>query len=183
MHAVPSRPQIEVRYPILRFLVIVYKVIGIVIITSGFVFALVQMAQIRSFGVFFAISSGITIMMSGLITGGLSWLVAEGVEVFLSIEQHMRQVAAQTTPATPAQTSVTLHSQQDLAMAVTYLEVSTRLMEHLLASHQDTGKRLDTLIAHVETLQTHAETGVRAAESAAESSRVVATMLYRQGRP
>lgn len=179
MTATASLPHIAKRYPTLRFLVGLYKVAGVLILAGGFIFGLFQMIQMSRFGLAGVIAGGITIS-SGLLGGGMCWLIAEGIEVFIAIEENTRQMALQAARSAAPQAIAAPQEGQDISMAVAYLEASTRLIEQLLNAQQQAGQRLDALATSVETLRTQIDAGVRVAEAVAESSKVTATVLYRQ---
>ncbi len=114
--------------------------------------------------------------MSSVVIGGLCGLLAEGIEVFLGIEENTRQatlIAAQTVATAP--------TKAELQQMAVHLVSATRLLEQMAINQQQTNQRLEALSAAFVEVRSGVSTGVQAIESIAESSKVTATVLYRQG--
>ena len=171
MTVTSTPPAVTKRYPSLRFLTGVYKFIGALILVGGFFFGLSQMTS-GSFGVMVGFST----IVSSLFMAGMCGLIAEGVEVFLGIEENTRQatlIAAQSATTSPVQA--------DMRQMAATLAVATRLLEQVSINQQQTTQRLDTLTIGLDEVRGGIGTGVKSIESIAESSKATATLLYRNG--
>ena len=177
-------PAVAKRYPVLRFLVVLYKVIGALIFVGGIAFGLYQMLTVGrmagmgglgGFAVFGMIAALGTIL-SSLFLGGICWMVAEGVGVFLGIEENTRQAALSAAQAAAA---LPLKAERERMAAA--LASAIRLLEQMDVNQQQTNQRLDALVTGLDEVRGGVGAGVRAVESIAESSKVTATMLYRNG--
>ncbi|EFO81230.1 hypothetical protein OSCT_0891 [Oscillochloris trichoides DG-6] len=155
-------PTIERRYPTLRFLVGFYKVVGVIVLAGSVIVGIYQLVAIR-LGMlgFFAMLSTI---LSGVAIGGLCWLVAEGIEVFMAIEENTRMAAMNMRTGTAAPPA------EDLK----------RLMQQMLEEQINTNHRLDALVNMLVAMRSNVSSGVQGIDAIAESSKVMATILYRQ---
>jgi hypothetical protein len=171
-------PAVAKRYPVLRFLVVLYKVIGALIFVGGIAFGLYQLLQVSRMGGMgvFGIIAALGTILPSLFAGGICWMVAEGVGVFLSIEENTRQAALSA-----AQAAATMPLKTERQRADTALASAIRLLEQMDANQQQTHQRLDALVAGLDEVRGGVGAGVRAVESIAESSKVTATVLYRNG--
>jgi hypothetical protein len=172
MTANATPPRVQKRYPTLRFLVGLYKVIGLLVLTGAFILGLIQMASNGGFGVL----TGIGTIFAGASLSGMCWLIAEGVEVFIGIEENTRQTALSA-----AQAAAPSPLLADLRQVVAMLASTARLLEQVAEHQQQINQRLDTLVVGLDEVRGGVGTGVRAIEAIAESSKVTATVLYRQG--
>lgn len=123
----------------------------------------------------FDVLAGIGTIFAGLSLSGMLWLVAEGVQVFIDIEENTRQTAyGVATPVTvpPAQL--------DTGEILASLAAVVRLLEQVAAYQQQTNQRLDSVTKELNELHANVGSGVKAMEAVAESSKVTATVLYRQ---
>jgi nitrate reductase NapE component len=168
-------PPVEKRYPILRFLVVLYKVVGVLVVAGGFLVGLYQMLANGRMGVF-GIIAGLGTMIPSLFAGGICWMVAEGVGVFLSMEENTRQAALSV-----AQAAATMPLKTERERMAAALALAIRLLEQMDMNQQQTNQRLDALVTGLNEVRGGVGAGVRAVESIAESSKVTATVLYRSG--
>jgi len=173
MTVTSTPPTVAKRYPTLRFLTGGYKFVGVIVLAGGMIFSIVQMVTISRFSEFITMLG--TIFASASLSG-MCWLIAEGVEVFLGIEENTRQatlIAAQSATTSPVQ--------GDMRQMAATLAVATRLLEQVSINQQQTTQRLDTLTIGLDEVRGGIGTGVKSIESIAESSKATATLLYRNG--
>ncbi len=173
-------PAVAKRYPVLRFLVVLYKVIGALIFVGGIAFGLYQMLQVSRMGGLGmgvgGIIMGLGAILPSIFLGGICWMVAEGVGVFLGIEENTRQAALSA-----AQAAATMPLKTERERMAAALASAIRLLEQMDANQQQMNQRLDALVTGLDEVRGGVGAGVRAVESIAESSKVTATMLYRNG--
>lgn len=158
---IPPTP--ERRYPILRFLVGLYKAAGIIALVGGIGLGIYQLLSMSQFGLFgfFAMLSTI---LSGVAIGGACWLAAEIISVFMAIEENTRMTAMNMRTGTAAPPA------EDLK----------RLMQQMLEEQINTNHRLDALVNMLVAMRSNVSSGVQGIDAIAESSKVMATILYRQ---
>ena len=172
MSATYTLPEVTKRYPTLRFLVGFYKFVGVIALAGGILFGIIQMLAQGTFGVM----TGIGTILAAASLSGMCWLVAEGVEVFIGIEENTRQsalIAAQAATSPPLQA--------EMRQMAASLAITNRLLEQVAINQQQTTQRLDSLSAGVDEVRSGVGTGVKSIEAIAESSKVTATLLYRNG--
>lgn len=174
MTALNTPPAVARRYPTLRFLAGLYKVVGVIIMAGGVIFGISQLVNLVRYSPLFGLTAMLTTILVSAAAGGVLWLIAEGVEVFIAIEQNTRQIAAQAAPAQPA-------------AGVTPIAIGP-LLDQLAAGQAQTNQRLDALIAAIAEVRGGVGAGVQGVEAIAETSRAIAetskataTILYRQG--
>jgi len=172
MSATYTLPDVAKRYPTLRFLVGFYKFVGVIALAGGILFGIIQMLAQGTFGVM----TGIGTILATASLSGMCWLVAEGVEVFIGIEENTRKtalIAAQAAASSPMQA--------EMRQMAARLAITNRLLEQVAINQQQTTQRLDSLSAGVDEVRSGVGTGVKSIEAIAESSKVTATLLYRNG--
>lgn len=152
-------------YPTLRGMALVYKSLGVLVAGLSIVVGVMMMVD----GTGSAISGGIGLIFTGLVTSTTLWLIAEGIEVALDIEYNTRQTMEQVSTA----------SQRPGASSVDAATL-TKILEKLVASQAQTNQRLDELATIASALKSELGTEVKILESVAESSKVAATVLYKQ---
>lgn len=162
-------PHVEQRYKTLRFIAGMYSLFAAIVLVFGLLIGIGQLL------------SGPAMLGVGMIVGTLSLtgtclMIAEGIAMFLDIEENTRQAAVSA-----AQAASIPPPAKDLQRIAASLDATARLIEQLLAAQQQANQRLDALATGVDELRAQVGTGVSAAQAVAESSKVTATVLYRQG--
>lgn len=174
MAAPRTPPAVARRYPTLRFLVKLSKASGGLALAIGGIIGLLQVASLIRFGSVAGLIAMLSTILPSVMAGGALWMVAEGIEVFIDIEENTRQIAAQPTPAAPQ-------------AGITPISIG-QLLDQMAAGQVQTNQRLDALIAALAEVRGGVGAGVQGVEAIAESSRAIAetskataTILYRQG--
>ena len=176
MSATYTLPEVTKRYPTLRFLVGFYKFVGVIALAGGMAFGIYQMVTISRFSPMVGLITMLGTILAAASLSGMCWLVAEGVEVFIGIEENTRQsalIAAQAATSPPLQA--------EMRQMAASLAITNRLLEQVAINQQQTTQRLDSLSAGVDEVRSGVGTGVKSIEAIAESSKVTATLLYRNG--
>ncbi len=176
MSATYTLPDVAKRYPTLRFLVGFYKFVGVIALAGGMAFGIYQMVTISRFSSTLGFATMLGTILAAASLSGMCWLVAEGVEVFIGIEENTRQsalIAAQAATSPPLQA--------EMRQMAASLASTTRLLEQMAAGQQQTNQRMDALAAGLDEVRGGIGTGVKSIEAIAESSKVTATLLYRNG--
>lgn len=176
MSATYTLPDVAKRYPTLRFLVGFYKFVGVIALAGGMAFGIYQMVTISRFSSTLGFATMLGTILAAASLSGMCWLVAEGVEVFIGIEENTRQsalIAAQAATSPPLQA--------EMRQMAASLAITNRLLEQVAINQQQTTQRLDSLSAGVDEVRSGVGTGVKSIEAIAESSKVTATLLYRNG--
>ena len=93
MSATYTLPEVTKRYPTLRFLVGFYKFVGVIALAGGMAFGIYQMVTISRFSPMVGLITMLGTILAAASLSGMCWLVAEGVEVFIGIEENTRQSA------------------------------------------------------------------------------------------
>lgn len=169
--ATPQMPSIVMkRYPTLRFLIGIYKAAGVLVLAGSIIFGLYQMITIGGFNLLLGFITMLGTIFSGAVLSGVFWLIAEGIDIVIAIEENTRLTALRTTQVAPPISPAEL-SQPSI----------TRLLDQLVAGQIQTNQRLDALITALSEMHGNISTGVQTIESIAESSKATATILYRQG--
>ena len=143
-----------------------------IVLAGGFLFGFTQMVSQGSMNV---VMLGLGTIFTSASLSVTCWLIAEGIEVFMAIEENTRQSAL-----TAVQAATTTPSKVEMQQMAATLASATRLLEQMATSQQQTNQRLDALGTGMDELRSGVGTGVRAIEAIAESSKVTATVLYRQ---
>jgi hypothetical protein len=159
-------PAVARRYPTLRFLVNLYKAAGVVILAGGVLFGIYQRVNISRFGLMAGLIPMLTTILPSAVAGGTLWLIAEGVAVFIAIEENTRMIALRAAQPAPAAPQV----------EVSPISIS-RLLDQLAAGQAQTNQRLDVLIAALAEVRGGVGTGVQGIEAIAETSKATATIL------
>jgi hypothetical protein len=118
-----------------------------------------------------SVMTGLGILFAAASLSGTCWLVGEGVELFIDMEENTRQsavIAAEAAAVAP--------TKAEMLKIVEAMASTTRLLEQVVATNQ----RLDVLGVSMTEIRDAVGAGVKAMETTAESSKVTATMLYRQ---
>ena len=176
MSVTSTPPAVAKRYPTLRFLVGFYKLVGVIGLAGGMIFGLYQMVTISRFSSTLGLITMLGTILAAASLSGMCWLIAEGVEVFIGIEENTRQsalIAAQTATSSPLQA--------EMRQMAASLAVTNRLLEQVAINQEQTTQRLESLCAGVDEVRSGVGTGVKSIEAIAESSKATATLLYRNG--
>jgi hypothetical protein len=165
------------RYPNLRLLVKLYKVFGVIalavnIVASLVMFLMVLTGEIASAGLLV----GLSLIFSGFAMAVLFWSIAERTTLATDVEENTRRSAKLL-----AQAARNAAPAGDAARSAAHLENVVRILEMTAVYQQQTNKRLEELSTELEAMRGDLTTGVQTLTKVAESSKVVATILYRQG--
>jgi uncharacterized membrane protein (DUF485 family) len=165
------------RYPNLRFVIKLYKALGLLVLTGCLIpgFVILPMAFIDGF-IGEGSLIGIGLIFAGFSLAGLYWAIAEGIELATDVEENTRRSAQLLT-----QTDQNAAPAGDAARSAAHLENVVRILEMTAVYQQQTNKRLEELSTEIEAMRSDLTTGVQTLTTVAESSKVVATILYRQG--
>ncbi|WP_129627164.1 hypothetical protein [Candidatus Oscillochloris fontis] len=157
-------PTLERRYPTLRFLVGLYKVVGVIALTVSIVIGSFQLVGMSRFSLPLGFFAMLSTLLIGAAIAGACWLVAEGIAVFMAIEENTRMIAMNMNTGAAAPPA------EDLK----------RLVQQMVDEQINTNHRLDALVNTLVAMRGNVSSGVQGIEAIVESSKATATILYRQ---